>query len=129
MTFDYDSLIIDPDPFPNFRVLTFKPDEFRVGYGWLLPCCTLILLEAFKHNIALMKIGKEERQAELEGWIKIDKGPLIPGPNKFFNKFYTVAYVCTKMTNKQKHWLTKKGFILSNEDNGVQTYFLNHEKD
>ena len=127
MTFDYNSLIVDPDPFPDLYVHIYKPDEFEVRYGWLLPCCTLIGTSVYTHIMTLMRIGKEERQAELEGWIKITQGPEIKGTGTFINKFYTVAYVCTKMTKKQKPWLTKTGFLFGKEDNGVQTYFKEPE--
>lgn len=112
-------------------------DDWNIGFhdtspdhpfiGWLLPDGKAISTPEYNHRVVATNIGLTERELELMGWVKLTRGPAIPGTGTFFLKTYTVAHACNEPSKAQATWLKKIGFFFVENKQGVATYAFKPE--
>ena len=102
--------------------------EYKPFYGYLLPNGCAITCLQYEHIGIELRVGKTQRELELEGWVKLAQGPAIPGTGTFFLKTYSLAYACKKLTREQKIWLDGVGFFYVDTDSaGIERFAFKPE--
>ncbi len=119
----YESQLVtlDPDSEPS-RMYFHEEPAMAPFIGWLLPDARGIATPEYNHLTIATQIGLTERELETKGWIKLTRGPAIPGSGTFFLKTYTVAHACSEPSREQAAWLKKVGFFFVEKKQGVSTY-------